>query len=100
MDAAAAAVDASSAAVDASSAAVDRSSTAVDRSSAAVDRSSALVDRSSAGVDASATSTGDASAVDAAVPNQEQVRVLEDLMKAGVMTKEQFEAAKAKLQTR
>jgi hypothetical protein len=92
VDAAAAAVDASSEAVDASSAAVDRSSAAVDGSSAAVDRSVAGVDRPAAGVDAST--------VDPAAPRMEQVRVLEDLMKAGVMTKAQFEAAKAKLQAR
>ena len=32
--------------------------------------------------------------------NSEQIRVLEDLMKAGVMSKEQFEVAKAKLRPR
>jgi hypothetical protein len=96
-DEASASVDAAAAAIDASSAAVDRSSAAVDASSSAVDRSSAAVDRSSAAVDASSV---DASTIDPAAPNQEQVRVLEDLMKAGVMTKEQFEAAKAKLRAR
>jgi len=54
--------------------------------------------RDDALTDAAAVASTDSHGADG--PNAQQIRVLEDLMNAGVMTKEQFEAAKAKLLTR